>query len=180
MNLVQYLVDIVILIANTLDLRKEVLQLLFLLLELAIFYVEVKQLPNVFWTQLWLQIHHLVPDDIRDVQVLDPYHPQHLENLLNVILRLLQAILIVAGVILLPNNVIDPLSLHPQALIWRIHPILQLKLKPLGDVSFNDLAVLRRRKHILRLIQHDLIEQFHILLHLIIILLVVLVEVFED
>ena len=84
-----------ILIAEVLDLIEEVLNLLFLDFKFTVLYVKIKDLPDVIWTELW-KVCNFVLGDERHVKLVDANHFKDLEDLVIVVLRLLNASLVVS------------------------------------------------------------------------------------
>jgi len=99
-----------ILVTEILDLIEKLFNLLFLDFKLTVFEVKIENFPNVISIELRQQISNFIFGDEWDIKKVRPKHFEYFLYLFKVILSLLNATLVISWIILLPNDIIDPLS----------------------------------------------------------------------
>jgi len=157
-DLIYYLRDVVILITEILNLVEEILNLLLLNFKLTVFEVKIENFPDIISVQLWQQISNFIFGDERDIEKVRSEHLQNFENFVEVILSLLNTTLVVTRFILLPNNVVDPLSFLFELILSWMNSIFESDLESLWHIFVSNLLVLWSAKEIIDVISHEVIS----------------------
>ena len=110
-DLVNYLSNVMILVAEIADLIEEILDLFLLNFKFTELNIQIIDLPNHIRIDFREQICQFVFGYERDIKLIYPYHFKNPKNLFKIFLSLLYASMQLPRIILLPNDIINPLSL---------------------------------------------------------------------